>query len=201
MYRVTGASRASPATLDGAYEVATNPWPGESHDARVGLPHFFIEQVCAILWSHISTRSPVSIWFNKPEIKSTNGPFYGPIYDLGSAADLIIRDFVKQSFGPRSGTGLFRRRQLVMRVGDDFSKVPRRPSGRRLPMQQFELLDDQGDGIRSFVGISVALLALKRALFLIDEPEAFLHPPQAFRLGAAIAGTIKTVAANRRRDP
>src|SRR5262245_45189662 len=54
-------------------------------------------------------------------------------------------------------------------------------------MQDKEKLDDQGDGIRSFVGIIVALLTLKRGLFLIDEPEAFLHPPQAFRIGSLIA--------------
>ncbi|MGZ3471666.1 MAG: AAA family ATPase [Isosphaeraceae bacterium] len=54
-------------------------------------------------------------------------------------------------------------------------------------MQNYEQLDEQGDGIRSFVGIVVALLILNRGLFLIDEPEAFLHPPQAYRIGAFIA--------------
>jgi len=54
-------------------------------------------------------------------------------------------------------------------------------------MQQCSKLDDQGDGIRSFVGIITALLAIKRNLFLIDEPEVFLHPPQAFRIGEFIA--------------
>ena len=48
-------------------------------------------------------------------------------------------------------------------------------------------LDDQGDGIRSFVGVMVALLSLKRSVFLIDEPEAFLHPPHAFRMGELLA--------------
>jgi predicted ATPase len=58
-------------------------------------------------------------------------------------------------------------------------------------MHEYERLDEQGDGIRSFVGISLALLILKRSLFLIDEPEAFLHPPQAFRIGAFIGEQAK----------
>lgn len=48
-------------------------------------------------------------------------------------------------------------------------------------------LDQQGDGIRSFVGVALGLLIEKRPVVLIDEPEAFLHPPQAYRLGEIIA--------------
>lgn len=50
-----------------------------------------------------------------------------------------------------------------------------------------EALDDQGDGIRAFCGIVVALETLKRPVVMIDEPETFLHPPQAFLIGQALA--------------
>jgi predicted ATPase len=59
-------------------------------------------------------------------------------------------------------------------------------------MGQLGKLDDQGDGLRSFVAIVVALFTVKRDVFLIDEPEAFLHPPQAFRIGEFIAEQAKT---------
>jgi hypothetical protein len=50
-----------------------------------------------------------------------------------------------------------------------------------------ELLDDQGDGIRSFCAILVAITVLDRTIIAVDEPEAFLHPPQAYLIGRALA--------------
>lgn len=42
---------------------------------------------------------------------------------------------------------------------------------------------EAGDGIQAFTGILIALLAGSYELTLIDEPEAFLHPPLARRIG------------------
>lgn len=39
------------------------------------------------------------------------------------------------------------------------------------------------DGVKSFVGLLAALLSDEYLVMLIDEPEAFLHPPLARRLG------------------
>lgn len=49
-------------------------------------------------------------------------------------------------------------------------------------------LEGQGDGMRSFVSILGRVLAENRAVILIDEPEAFLHPPQARLLADIIGG-------------
>lgn len=49
-------------------------------------------------------------------------------------------------------------------------------------------LKDQGDGMRSFAGVILHLLAPgTQNILLLDEPEAFLHPPQARLLGEVIA--------------
>ena len=48
-------------------------------------------------------------------------------------------------------------------------------------------LEDQGDGVKSFVGIALHLLAGHQRIVLIDEPEAFLHPAQARALGRWLA--------------
>ena len=40
--------------------------------------------------------------------------------------------------------------------------------------------------MRSAIGIIAALCAVKKPIVLLDEPEAFLHPPQALQLGAVI---------------
>ncbi|TBR12260.1 MAG: ATP-binding protein [Candidatus Nitrosotenuis sp.] len=40
-----------------------------------------------------------------------------------------------------------------------------------------------GDGTQAFVGLLLAVASLPHKIMLIDEPEAFLHPPQANHLG------------------
>ena len=44
------------------------------------------------------------------------------------------------------------------------------------------LLDKQGDGMKSYAGILFEAVVADRDITLIDEPEAFLHPPQMRRL-------------------
>ena len=49
-------------------------------------------------------------------------------------------------------------------------------------------LHDQGDGMRSFASVILHLLApITPTILILDEPEAFLHPPQARLLGEIIA--------------
>jgi len=49
-------------------------------------------------------------------------------------------------------------------------------------------LQDQGDGMRSFASVILHLLAPSTpSILILDEPEAFLHPPQARLLGEIIA--------------
>jgi energy-coupling factor transporter ATP-binding protein EcfA2 len=54
-------------------------------------------------------------------------------------------------------------------------------------VKKLPLLSSQGDGMRSFASLLFALEALDASILLIDEPEAFLHPPQAKRMGELIA--------------
>lgn len=48
-------------------------------------------------------------------------------------------------------------------------------------------LDEQGDGMRCAMGLLLPLVTGSYAVSIIDEPEAFLHPPQAKQLGREIA--------------
>ena len=54
-----------------------------------------------------------------------------------------------------------------------------------------EDLHSQGDGIRSAVAILASIIVNNHSLFLIDEPETFLHPPQARILGKNIVALSK----------
>ncbi|WP_217132515.1 ATP-dependent nuclease [Leucobacter chinensis] len=53
------------------------------------------------------------------------------------------------------------------------------------------LMHDQGDGMRAFVGMVMSIITSQTPLVLIDEPEAFLHPPQARMFGRFLADFAK----------
>ena len=59
-----------------------------------------------------------------------------------------------------------------------------------------ELLTEQGDGIQAFVGIMSALLVRPQTIMLIDEPEAFLAPSIARRLGRELTKIAKKRSAS-----
>jgi hypothetical protein len=50
-------------------------------------------------------------------------------------------------------------------------------------------LDEQGDGMKSLLGLLLPLLASGSKIMLVDEPEAFLHPPQA-RVAGRVLGEL-----------
>lgn len=55
---------------------------------------------------------------------------------------------------------------------------------------QYDRVDEQGDGIKSFTGILLNLMIDRYCTYLIDEPESFLHPPQAKIMGKLIGETL-----------
>jgi len=58
-------------------------------------------------------------------------------------------------------------------------------------LNEYPLIEQQGDGMRSLAGILMGLFVLDRSIYLLDEPEAFLHPGQARELGKLIASEVK----------
>ncbi|CAL9554009.1 ATP-dependent nuclease [Streptomyces sp. enrichment culture] len=52
-------------------------------------------------------------------------------------------------------------------------------------------LTEQGDGIKSLIALILPLVTANHPIVLIDEPEAFLHPPQASALGRILGGLAK----------
>lgn len=58
-------------------------------------------------------------------------------------------------------------------------------------LKEMDDLHDQGDGIRSAVAILASFIVNDHSLFMIDEPETFLHPPQARLLGKNIVSLSK----------
>src|SRR5690606_17857463 len=78
-------------------------------------------------------------------------------------------------------------KDFCLRVSKEFPEVPDDRRKAYLVTKDFNKIDTQGDGFRSFVGIVLSLLFSKDRIVLLDEPEAFLHPAQARYLGKWIA--------------
>lgn len=54
-------------------------------------------------------------------------------------------------------------------------------------LEGYDKVHEQGDGIRSFTGILLYLVMKNFSIYLIDEPESFLHAPQANIMGRILA--------------
>jgi len=80
--------------------------------------------------------------------------------------------------------------QLPIHVGTppDIEKIPNQVSNEYVEeVRKNPRLDGQGDGMRSYAGILFEVVAIEHDITLLDEPEAFLHPPQMRRLGETLA--------------
>jgi hypothetical protein len=80
-------------------------------------------------------------------------------------------------------------RTLRLRVGRLDVEAPRIDeitSKYRTAMAALPTFDEQGDGMRSLLGQLLPVVTGAYRLIIIDEPEAFLHPPQARALGSEL---------------
>jgi hypothetical protein len=77
-------------------------------------------------------------------------------------------------------------KELCLRVNET-GAVPSANEGlQRSAMEEYRLISTEGDGVKSYVGMCVALLLGRCPILLIDEPELGLHPPQAHSIGRFI---------------
>lgn len=111
-----------------------------------------------------------------------------PIHYLQLDKNLLslVSNEVKQSFG--KGIVLFREdsTNIWLNLGEDplNNEIQDRLSLEyNLAVHKLPRLYEQGHGIRAFVGCLLHVVIGHRKIILIDEPELFLHPPQAKRLG------------------
>ena len=80
-------------------------------------------------------------------------------------------------------------RTIRLRVGETDAEVPlvdNITAEYRQAMASLRPLDEQGDGMRGFFGQILPVITSTYPLIVLDEPEAFLHPPQAHALGVEL---------------
>lgn len=119
----------------------------------------------------------------------TSGPqrLLQGLFSSGNPLEDQLRDAFRKTFGMDIRLDYSGMTQLYLRVAKEFPDIPADPRDAFPIMREFNQLDNQGDGFRSFVGVVLSLLLSEGRVILLDEPEAFLHPAQAKQLGYWIA--------------
>lgn len=63
-------------------------------------------------------------------------------------------------------------------------------------LEEAKSINEFSDGIKAYVGLLIALIAGNSRFFLVDEPEAFLHPPLSKKLGKVLSELISEFDGN-----
>lgn len=117
-----------------------------------------------------------------------------PIHYLQNDAsiELAVSNYFQKAFGSELIVDRFAGSMVGLLVGDRPS--PKAGEDRLSASFREELdantyqLNEQGDGMRAFATISSSMLGFgNSSVLLVDEPEAFLHPPQVRLLGEFFA--------------
>ncbi len=105
---------------------------------------------------------------------------------LDADAKRLLAEETKSVFGKAIWLDNTRANKLCLRVGHVPEMPPAEDRLEPTKMREYRLIEDEGDGFKSYVAICLTLLLGRRPVVLIDEPEMCLHPPQAYALGRFI---------------
>nr|WP_283989585.1 AAA family ATPase [Streptomyces sp. 549] len=119
----------------------------------------------------------------------TNPPSH-PTQRLWESKDLQARfsALFEQAFGEAIAINRYVP-SIRLQVGDPGQEdcPPPAPPSLREAYESLPFLNQQGDGVRAFSNILLHSFVSPVPIIVIDEPEAFLHPPQARLLGRYLA--------------
>lgn len=156
-----------------------------------------IQQISPLFCNLLTTEQRLLAANPAQNIQFTKSPFSHPIHFLQRYDSLEEKfcDYFRQAFGTdlivhrNSGNvvPLYVGQRPVLRQGED-----RVSEGYLRDLESLDLLQEQGDGMRSFVGLLLNVFVSDYSMLFIDEPEAFLHPPQARLLGKMLAKDLPT---------
>lgn len=140
----------------------------------------------------LSTEQRIQAANPAQNIKLTTEAIQHPIHFLQKDDMLEQRfsDYFRQAFGTDLIVHRNAGNEVPLYIGEKptpKSGEDRVSSGYLRELEKLDLLHEQGDGMRSFVGVLLNAFISHHSVLFIDEPEAFLHPPQARLLGKMLA--------------
>lgn len=133
-----------------------------------------------------------------PSSISRNAPKHHPIHY--AAFDPKYRIWLSNNFKKAFGIEITPNTQYgatiplcmgpLIKLNDEYDDEQSRLEAYARILETYKQVQNQGDGIKSFTGILLYLMLDHFCTFLIDEPESFLHPPQARIMGQIIGHTL-----------
>ena len=151
-----------------------------------------ISSIYAYFINHLSTESRLQAANPAKTFDAVNDFPVAPLHKLyiDDKKEKELSSLFHQAFGTEFIVNRGAGSQIPIHVGmtpkieegEDRVSVSYLSKLRKLPQIQ-----NQGDGMRSFTGILLNTFISNHCITLIDEPEAFLHPPQARLLGKLLA--------------
>jgi hypothetical protein len=187
------------------YDLASLDQP-DSELKRQGQSPVFSSSVLGMYWSENSYDQQLNeLFFHLAQLSDRleiikPAPAFDIVYDfpespiqmmcMNEALEKRISHYVQRAFGQSLIINRAAGGKIPIHCGD----IPKFEPGedRVSPSYASKLADipplaQQGDGMRSFVGCLFQTMILDKFVVLLDEPEAFLHPPQARLLGTLLA--------------
>jgi len=151
-----------------------------------------IDELSKAFAKYLTTEERLTAANPAPNIKLTSEPAQHPINFLQKSDSLEKKfsDYFRQAFGLDLIVHRNAGKEVPLYVGNTppiVSGQDRLSEAYQIELEKLDLLHEQGDGMRSFVGVLLNVFISYRSLLFIDEPEAFLHPPQARLLGKMLA--------------
>lgn len=158
------------------------------------------ESIILFLTSFQTTEDRLKL-VTPPEKIRENEPRRHPFHYIDRQRALIkdIDAAFNQAFGEHLLLNEYNGKYLSMSVNDKIIYAPD-DYNERLELyngymsrefQRIPHLHEQGDGMKSFTGILLNFFVEHYSVFFLDEPESFLHPPQANVMGSQIVEMSK----------
>lgn len=187
---VTFFSEHFSANQEGFYEVLEI---GSNFDKSTILSywqnHIFYNGLHLLFIKRLSTERRLT---SSNALQRNDWPEQNPICKLNQSESLTqkLSDYFHQAFGSDLIVNRNDMRTIPLHIGQAPDKTAFTIANQDEYYNQVNKLpklQDQGDGMRSFASILLDTFTSEYSITLIDEPEAFLHPPQARILGKMLA--------------
>lgn len=156
-----------------------------------------ISELVSVFTSSLTTEERLKAANPPGNIKLVSQPPTHPIHFLqkSDSIEKIFSEYFKQAFGLDLIVHRNAGSEVPLYVGITPSILTgqdRLSESYQNELEKLDLLHKQGDGMRSFVGVLLNAFVSHKSILFIDEPEAFLHPPQARLLGKMLAKDLPT---------
>lgn len=181
------------ASLRGAENFQVNLDSLKEQFARSPDLTYLLGNLARLHVSYLDASSRLQVAQQSPshnQYDTAPGSLLQALFTGKGTAESKLRDAFKRTFGLDIRLDYGGMQQLMLRVAKEFVEIPVDPRDQVEVMQRYAPLDKQGDGFRSFVGVVLSVLLTEGRAILLDEPEAFLHPMQARRLGLWLAEQV-----------